>query len=753
MDNSMQFPLLPMPMPLGGEGVPLFSDLTGDFARLVLGDPHAASHIVALPVTPQILVDLPSHAAADVLPLDIKPSAALADQLQIDWDLGVSTPTVDQAATPLRTRLSTDVIEVAAPEAPATADTPVAESLVDALPGPLPVSSLPVFPAPTKDGPQRGKVENTVLSHGLVTVMPGPERPVVGADETPAPSPSGPVRLASEGAKVGLPQPLTGSQEARQPIARVQGGAGPEPVARPIAGQKDVGVAATATPDDLPRTISMEKQPDAPRLVVPAMPQVPSPPHPIASPDTGERRVQSPSLAQVFVPRADRASVRLRSDLVQADRTTATPGALAVPTESSRSDRWVMQLDRLEANSKPPPVNFARGPEEVVRSLNAGTESALPIGRPAPNPTPDARRAVRHGFPSVGTQDAPSGLQPQPSAEQNHLPQVGQPDRLDPRLTSVPSPLGRPDQQPINASTKNADNLDPVAPASPNRRPSDGGLTKSAPDMPAQSKQTQVDINTDVPQRAQPAVAFAPEMQPPTAPGLQAPVLTPQAATPENVEQMHRQISPNPESLETSTPAPPQRDVRSPLRAPVPATTSLADVTLAQDPDSEVASAVDFAPTKGRETAPLQTAPPVPGHATQSLATVTAQQITTALRDAALDPGTPLDLALDPPELGRVRLSFGEAGGALLLTITAERPETAELMRRHLGLLAEEFGRAGLDAPQVNISQDGDGRRSPPTVASPEQGHAGADEALPQAPVAAHSGLNTRPDSGLDIRI
>ena len=71
-----------------------------------------------------------------------------------------------------------------------------------------------------------------------------------------------------------------------------------------------------------------------------------------------------------------------------------------------------------------------------------------------------------------------------------------------------------------------------------------------------------------------------------------------------------------------------------------------------------------------------------------------------------------IEIALDPPELGRVRLSFAEAGGALTLAITADRPETAELMRRHLSLLAQEFQRSGLDAPNVDISDRHGGSRN-----------------------------------------
>ena len=84
-----------------------------------------------------------------------------------------------------------------------------------------------------------------------------------------------------------------------------------------------------------------------------------------------------------------------------------------------------------------------------------------------------------------------------------------------------------------------------------------------------------------------------------------------------------------------------------------------------------------------------------------------AQQIAAALNDRNAEPGQPIELALDPPELGRVRMQLVELSGVMTLTIHAERPETAELMRRHMDLLSQEFAEAGIDAPSVHISQDG----------------------------------------------
>lgn len=131
-----------------------------------------------------------------------------------------------------------------------------------------------------------------------------------------------------------------------------------------------------------------------------------------------------------------------------------------------------------------------------------------------------------------------------------------------------------------------------------------------------------------------------------------------------------------------------------------------------------------------------------------------AIQIAQAMTDPGRDPGAPLDLALDPPELGRVRLSFTEVNGTITLAITAERPETADLMRRHLGLLADEFARAGMDPPMVSISGGGADRRqdqgSATLTPSNPQGSARPDDDMPpERPVPSRHHAR----SGLDLRV
>lgn len=155
---------------------------------------------------------------------------------------------------------------------------------------------------------------------------------------------------------------------------------------------------------------------------------------------------------------------------------------------------------------------------------------------------------------------------------------------------------------------------------------------------------------------------------------------------------------------------------------------ALPDLSLAAPPPAH-----DIAPSDERPS-------PVPAGAV-------ARQIVRTLEHAGRDPQGLVELALDPPELGRVRMSLAEVNGTLTLAIAVDRPETAELMRRHIALLSEEFARAGLDAPSVNISQGGaEGRQDPRTaLASPAP--------APDAVEPAHGLVRPAARGGLDLRL
>ncbi len=129
----------------------------------------------------------------------------------------------------------------------------------------------------------------------------------------------------------------------------------------------------------------------------------------------------------------------------------------------------------------------------------------------------------------------------------------------------------------------------------------------------------------------------------------------------------------------------------------------------------------------------------------QGLARHVAQQIAVSVTQV---PGQPTEIALNPEELGRVRMSMASTDGTLMVHILAERPETADLLRRHIDALAQEFRNLGYS----DVSFDFGGDRAPqrqdrdtgPATPTPD-GLADGAEATP-----VHA---TRVTIGLDLRL
>jgi flagellar hook-length control protein FliK len=67
----------------------------------------------------------------------------------------------------------------------------------------------------------------------------------------------------------------------------------------------------------------------------------------------------------------------------------------------------------------------------------------------------------------------------------------------------------------------------------------------------------------------------------------------------------------------------------------------------------------------------------------------------------------PTEIVLDPEELGRVRMSLQAGDAAIAMFIQAERPETADLMRRHLDQLAQEFRALGYQDVTFHFADKG----------------------------------------------
>lgn len=75
-----------------------------------------------------------------------------------------------------------------------------------------------------------------------------------------------------------------------------------------------------------------------------------------------------------------------------------------------------------------------------------------------------------------------------------------------------------------------------------------------------------------------------------------------------------------------------------------------------------------------------------------------------------------IDLMLNPAELGRVKISLATADTGIVVSIVAERPETLDLLRRHIDVLAQDFHDIGYDSAEFAFGQNG---------AEPESGNGG----------------------------
>lgn len=115
-------------------------------------------------------------------------------------------------------------------------------------------------------------------------------------------------------------------------------------------------------------------------------------------------------------------------------------------------------------------------------------------------------------------------------------------------------------------------------------------------------------------------------------------------------------------------------------------------------------------------------------------------------------PGKPVEISLNPEELGRVRLGVTTSEAGIVVSVLAERQETIDLMRRHINALETafqaigysdiSFSFAGNDTPDGDQGQQQDGRASGLL----------SDTIAPDDTPATLT-ISTLPTTGLDLRL
>lgn len=113
-------------------------------------------------------------------------------------------------------------------------------------------------------------------------------------------------------------------------------------------------------------------------------------------------------------------------------------------------------------------------------------------------------------------------------------------------------------------------------------------------------------------------------------------------------------------------------------------------------------------------------------------------------------PDRGVELTLSPEELGRVRMMLSTHDGALTLAIQADRPETIDLMRRHIDQLAQDFRDLGFTDVSFSFSRDD----TAPGGQEAERGTGAPTVALAtDGPLRSSAAPAGAPQGGLDLRL
>ena len=150
---------------------------------------------------------------------------------------------------------------------------------------------------------------------------------------------------------------------------------------------------------------------------------------------------------------------------------------------------------------------------------------------------------------------------------------------------------------------------------------------------------------------------------------------------------------------------------------PNPTATTVADDIAALPDQTTVSPASDLSPhLSGAATSPAMTLQqPAPAQAVpMSLPNTVPAQL---IHHAGAAQTSAVDVLLKPEELGHVKFQIHQQGDSVRITLSAERPETLDLLRRHSDQLLQEFRQSGFSQASLSFGQWGQQQRSAPPPA------------------------------------
>jgi flagellar hook-length control protein FliK len=222
-----------------------------------------------------------------------------------------------------------------------------------------------------------------------------------------------------------------------------------------------------------------------------------------------------------------------------------------------------------------------------------------------------------------------------------------------------------------------------------------------------------------------------------------------QAATPVDLSKptvkLEREATPNPSSTEGGgTLSGDQLESKEAVPEPPNGQTSPDQMQTVHDPDPTVPVSSD-ATTHIRLSDRGHAPSLAPGHLPHGLSARLAETV-------ARFPDRPVVVTLSPEELGRVRMALTTTDGALTMVVHADRPETLDLLRRHIDTLAQDFRDLGFENLDFYFGRDQTPRRQrePRDINAdqPDSSHSSPAHLHPESIPA-----TILPTSGLDLRL
>ena len=114
----------------------------------------------------------------------------------------------------------------------------------------------------------------------------------------------------------------------------------------------------------------------------------------------------------------------------------------------------------------------------------------------------------------------------------------------------------------------------------------------------------------------------------------------------------------------------------------------------------------------------------------------------------------PVEVTLNPVELGRVRLTLQSVDGAMSVAVAVERPETLDLLRRNIDMLASQLRELGYKELSFSFASHGKSFGRNRDHGSDHQMLAENDPASShEAPPARPMKISVTDTGGIDIRL